>query len=99
MPRKDRSFTASDIARLYCNRLDESQKQAAIFKIAACPSEEWGTDFVVSVFSFLLDVLGEVDIPFGNLLSAVIEILIDALKDPTTEARVIDALRSIEPMP
>lgn len=99
MPRIDRRFTAEDVSRLFCKNLDPEKQLVANRIIAACGTDEGGVPFLVSIFSAVLDVLGYVDVPFGNLLSKLIEILIDALENPTTEQQVIDALRSVEPLP
>ena len=102
MPRKDRSYSAQDVARIYCLHLDPDERAEALRLLAVCDSvDEGGTAFLIVFFSALLDVLELTEDvnPLSSLMSSLVALLIDALNTGMTQAEVVDRLAQGVPIP
>jgi len=102
VPRKDRSFTSSDVSRIYCKLLTQEERADALRELLLCNAiDETGTDAVVAALSTVLDLLDLTsDInPLSNLMSKLVELLIVALETPMSRQELVDALLLGEPAP
>jgi len=92
MPRKDRRFTASDVARLYCRNLTLPHQLLARAIFDDCGADSTPDDKQVArIIELLAQVLSEVGVPLVPLaLSILAETVENA--DPARIQEIIDAV-------
>lgn len=95
MPRRDRSFTGADIARLYCRNLPQEQRAVATLLFDECvPGTPADKQFIVSVLGLLADAVELSSLPAAGILSAALGFLRDAADQEFPEDEVREYLGS-----
>lgn len=93
MPRRDRSFTGADIARLYCRNLPREQRAVATLLFDECmPGTPGERDFIISVLGLLADAVEISPIPASALISKALKLLRDAADQDFTDQEILDYL-------
>lgn len=92
MPRRDRRFTAEDLARLYCRHLSTPQKILLRALMEDCAVGSKPSDAAVAeVLDLLADVLSDLGIP---LVPIALKLLAAAVAnaDPSRIEEIIDTM-------
>lgn len=95
MPRKDRSFTGADLARLYCRNLPRDQRAVATLLFDECvPGTPSDKQFIVAVLGLLADAVELSPLPAAGVLSQALGFLRDAADQDFTAEEVREYLGS-----